>query len=100
MASRWRRVASTPSTRLEVRKQTLTHHVASKGLAQTGQCQKMLEGPWGGAIGSSSEQKLPQPGQGADRKTSGARHLRGNDAVTDETRGRSRDHDDGAVDAT
>ena len=58
-----------------VRKQTLTHHVASNGLAQTGQCQKMLEGPWGGAMGSSKEQKLPQPGQGAERKTSGAWHL-------------------------
>ena len=46
--------------------------VASKGLAQTGQCQKMLEGPWGGAIGSSSEQKFPHPGQGAERNTSGA----------------------------
>ena len=62
----------------------------------------MLEGPRGGAMGSSNAQKLPQPGQGAERSTSGARHLRGNDAVTDETRGRSRDHDDGAdaVDAT
>ena len=60
----------------------------------------MLAGPRGGAMGSSKEQKLPQPGQGADRNTSGAWHLRGNDAVTDETRGRPRDHDDDAVDAT
>ena len=49
--------------------------VASKGLAQTGQCQKIDEGPWGGATGSSKEQKLPQPGQGADLNTSGAWHL-------------------------
>ena len=48
-------------------------------------------------MGSSNAQKLPQPGQGAERNTSGAWHLRGNDAVTDETRGRPRDHDDGAT---
>ena len=51
----------------------------------------MLEGPRGGAMGSSNAQKLPQPGQGAERSTSGAWHL------WDETRGRSRDHDDGAT---
>ena len=35
----------------------------------------MLAGPRGGATGSSKEQKLPQPGQGAERSTSGAWHL-------------------------
>ena len=39
------------------------------------QCQKIDDGPWGGAMGSSKEQKLPQPGQGADLNTSGAWHL-------------------------
>ena len=35
----------------------------------------MLAGPRGGAMGSSNAQKLPQPGQGAERSTSGAWHL-------------------------
>ena len=45
----------------------------------------MLEGPWGGAIGSSSEQKFPHPGQGAERNTSGAwqrRHAQKNSKLS------------------